>query len=220
MFSISRRRHRECGHPGVAQGFTLIELIAVIVILAVLAVFAASRYQDIRQDALAAANRATYMAFREGLIQSKAAWSVRSPGTGALRNLPGYRDATVDFSAYGYLLGTTATGDDGSQLSPARCVEFWNLALGPTPTVVDGNATGLFGGGAAPAGVTYAATGSGAYCMYVKLDRTGRIPYISGLMDDFVDVIYFCNAPSSCRGGPPTSTSIAGWDPERTIQLP
>ena len=159
MLTVSGRRHRGRGHPGVARGFTLIELIAVIVILGVVAVAAATRYQNMRPDALRAANQATYIAFREGLIQAKAAWLVRSSGTGAILNLPGYRDGTVNFSSSGYPLGTTATGDDGTQLTSARCVEVWNLVLGPTPTVVDADAAGVYGGAAAPAGVDYAATG-------------------------------------------------------------
>lgn len=147
-----------------ARGFTLIELIAVIVILGSLSAVAVPTLLDMRTAARDAVVQQAAAALHAGLTNARMAWRLRGTG-GATTNLGGYLQGDVDFSANGFVTGTTYAG---GALSHENCAESWRVAFQNGPAVA------AFGGPLPPNGfrAMYIAN---IGCVFGLLDASGNM---------------------------------------------
>lgn len=120
------------------QGFTLIELVLVIVLLSILAVGAWPRFANLSIDAYRASVAATGASLQEALVLARATYVAKGRG-GAVVNLPGFGDDTVDMNAFGWPVDTA--NNTTSTMSNAKCQRVWNGVFQNPPTTTTSTST-------------------------------------------------------------------------------
>jgi MSHA pilin protein MshB len=139
------------------QGFTLIELVLVIVLLSILAVSAWPRFANLSIDAYRASVASTGASLQEALVLARATHVVKGYG-GAVANLPGFGDGTVDMNAFGWPVDTA--GSTTSTMSNAKCQNIWNGILQNPPTTTTTTSTAF------DYGVQFSNAGGNPRCIY------------------------------------------------------
>ncbi|WP_275975276.1 prepilin-type N-terminal cleavage/methylation domain-containing protein [Alkalimarinus coralli] len=135
------------------RGFTLIELVVVIAILAILAAFALPRFADMADEAHRSSVEGSGGAMAAAVALVRSQWLARGEG-GAVQNLPGYGDETIDTSIEGWPTGVNGnTNPDG--MSSTECRDLWiKLLQTSAPSVSTGG------------GSDYSASVNGGDCRY------------------------------------------------------
>lgn len=139
------------------QGFTLIELVVVMVILGVLAATALPKFMNVNDQAHTAAVAGTGGAFGSAVAMVKAT-HVAKGNTGAVSNLVGFGDDTIDTNASGWPIATDGTLNDA-----ADCVNLWNGIMQNPPTIASSGTT-----------TNYTATFASNVCTYTYNGTTGK----------------------------------------------
>ena len=193
------------------RGFTLIELIAVVVIVGVLSLVAGSAYTSLARDSYLATTEAAAAAFADGMKLAKATWYARTDASGAVVDMPGYADGTVDFAAHGYPQGTSVTTPGPAELSSTACAELFNAVVKQARAVArdvpyDGH------------GYQFAVLGLATACQFRPLTADGR------LMIGFTDPLFvYSESPDFVpSGGRPGSIEVyrTGATVDRSLILP
>ncbi|MGM0449308.1 MAG: prepilin-type N-terminal cleavage/methylation domain-containing protein [Pseudomonadota bacterium] len=109
------------------SGFTLIELVVVIVIIAILAATVLPRFAELSEEAHRASVQGTAGAFGSAVALVKAQWTGNG-APGAVDDLSGFGDETVDVSTEGWPVSTGGANDPAS-ISPSSCVDLWGALL-------------------------------------------------------------------------------------------
>jgi MSHA pilin protein MshB len=123
--------------PG-QRGFTLIELALVIALLSILWVAALPRFGDLNLAAHRASIAASGASLQEAMILARAT-KIAKGYSGAIANLPGFGDGTVDMNAQGWPVDTA--GSTTSTMSNAKCQNVWNGVLQNPPTTTTTTST-------------------------------------------------------------------------------
>ena len=119
------------------SGFTLIELVVVIAILAILAAFALPRFADMADEAHRSSVEGSGGAMAAAVALARSQWLANGAG-GAVLNLPGYGDDTIDTSVDGWPTGVNGNTNPDA-MSNTECRDLWiKLLQSSAPSVSTG----------------------------------------------------------------------------------
>ena len=136
-----------------SQGFTLIELVVVIAILAILSAFALPRFADMADEAHRSSVEGSGGAMAAAVALARSQW-LANGSSGAVINLPGYGDETIDTSDEGWPTGVNGNTNPDA-MSNTECRDLWiKLLQSSAPSV----STGI--------GSDYQASVNGGDCRY------------------------------------------------------
>jgi prepilin-type N-terminal cleavage/methylation domain-containing protein len=149
-------------NPSEQQGFTLIELVVVVSIIAILSALALPRMANIAEDAHKSSVSGTGGGLAAAVSLAHSRW-LSSGQRGAVQNLNGYGDNTIDLSAQGWPTGVNGNINPSS-MSLDECVGvFRKLLQSSAPSVSLGT------------DADYQVTLLGGDCRYIyQRDNTGN----------------------------------------------
>lgn len=121
----------------IFRGFTLIELIIVIALLALVAAAILPRFARLDAAAHKSTVAATAGSFRAAVVLVRATYIVKGR-TGAVDNLAGFGNNTVDVNTAGY---PTDTANSNTITGTTTCINVWNGIMDNPPSVTTGTST-------------------------------------------------------------------------------